>query len=341
MSGLYAYVVRRLILALVVVVSVSVITFVVSRVLPSDPASLYAGARPTAEQIERVREMMGLNDPLPAQFWRYFTDMLRGDLGVSFRTRQPISKELARRLPATLELVTAGTLLALLVGVPLGVFSASRPGGLLDHLTRMVAIGGVSLPSFWLALLFQLFFFGRLGILPLAGRIDNLVSLRHPIQTVTGFYLIDAAVAGNWIAFRSAALHLILPSLVLSLYAMSLGARMTRSKMLEVLSQRYITAARAVGLSERTILTRLALKNAIIPTLTVVGLSFAWSITGAFLIEVVFNWPGVGKYVADAILTVDFPVIVAVTAVVAIVYVLINLIVDLITAAIDPRVKLG
>lgn len=341
MRGLYGYIVRRLLLAALVIVSVGVITFFVARVLPSNPAALYAGSRPTAEQLQRIRETMGLDDPLPIQFWHYLSDMLRGDLGVSFRTRQPISSELGRRLPATLELVTVGTVFALLIGVPLGVVSAWRPGKLFDQFTRVVAIGGVSLPSFWLALLFQLFFFGRLRLLPLAGRIDNIVSLEYPIRQITGFYLIDAAATGNWVAFKSAALHLILPAVVLSLYSLSLSARMTRAKMLEVLSQKYIVAARALGLSEGTIYGRLALKNAIIPTLTVVGLSFAWSITGAFLIEVVFNWPGVGQYVADAIVTVDFPVIVAVASVVAVTYVVINLAVDLLTSAIDPRVKLG
>jgi len=339
--GLYGYIVRRLLLAALVIVSVGVITFFVARVLPSNPAALYAGSRPTAEQLQRIREAMGLDDPLPVQFWHYLGDMLHGDLGVSFRTRQPISTELGRRLPATLELVALGTVFALLIGVPLGVISAWRPGKLFDQVTRVIAIGGVSLPSFWLALLFQLFFFGRLRLLPLAGRIDNIVSLEHPIRQITGFYLIDAAATGNWVAFKSAALHLVLPAVVLSLYSLSLAARMTRAKMLEVLSQKYIVAARALGLSERTIYSRLALKNAIIPTLTVVGLSFAWSITGAFLIEVVFNWPGVGKYVADAIVTVDFPVIVAVASVVAVTYVAINLAVDLLTSAIDPRVKLG
>jgi peptide/nickel transport system permease protein len=337
---LYSYLARRLLLAMLVVVSVTIITFFVSRVLPSDPAALYAGAHPTAEQIEKVRAMMGLDRPLVVQLWRYLGDVLHGDLGVSFRTRQPISRELLRRLPATLELVTAGTLLALLIGVPLGVFSAARSDSLFDQVTRFFAIGGVSLPSFWLALLVQLFFFGRLKILPLAGRIDNKLAILHPVNTVTGFYLIDTLIQGNWAAFQSSVTHLILPAFVLSIYSMCVAARMTRATMLEVLSQGYITSARAMGLSERLILFRFALKNAIIPTLTVVGLSFAWSITGAFMIEVVFNWPGVGKYVADAILTVDFPVVVAVTAVVAVFYVMVNLVVDLITVAIDPRVKL-
>jgi peptide/nickel transport system permease protein len=341
MARLLSYIARRLLLAVLVVVSVSVVTFVVSRVLPSDPAALYAGARPTAQQIERVRQQMGLDQPLPVQFGRYLSDILHGDLGVSFRTRQPIAQELLRRLPATLELVIAGTLLALIVGVPMGVLSAARSGTVFDHAGRLLAMAGVSIPSFWLALLFQLLFFGRLKLLPLAGRIDTRLAIQQPVEVVTGFYLLDTMFTRNWAAWQSAASHLILPALVLSIYPMSVAVRMTRSTMLEVLSQGYITAARAMGLPERSVLFRSALKNAIIPTLTVTGLSFAWSITGAFMIEVVFNWPGVGKYVADAILTIDYPVIVAVTAVVAVFYVIVNLVVDLATAAIDPRIKLG
>ncbi len=334
------YLLRRLALALLVLVSVSAVTFFVARVMPSDPAALYAGQRPTAEQIAAARERLGLDQPLPVQYLRFLGDILRGDLGTSYKTKHAILADVRAFLPATLELVIASTLLALVVGIPAGVIAGARRGGWFDHLTRLLSIAGVSIPTFWLALILQLFFFGRLGLLPLSGRISNEIALFNPVQTITGFYLVDTLITGNWIAWRDAALHLVLPAFTLATYPIGLTLRMTRAAMLEVLSEKYIVAARAQGLPERTILFRYALKNAIVPTLTVLGLSFAYSLTGAFLVEVIFSWPGLGKYVTDAILNVDFPVIVSVTLVVTVFYVLINLGVDLLQAALDPRVVL-
>lgn len=334
------YLLRRLALALLVLVSVSAVTFFVARVMPSDPAALYAGQRPTAEQIAAARERLGLDQPLPVQYLRFLGDILRGDLGTSYKTKHAILTDVRAFLPATLELVIASTLLALLVGIPAGVIAGARRGGWFDHLTRLLSIAGVSIPTFWLALILQLFFFGRLGLLPLSGRISNAIALFNPVQTITGFYLVDTLITGNGIAWRDAALHLVLPAFTLATYPIGLTLRMTRAAMLEVFSEKYIVAARAQGLPERTILFRYALKNAIVPTLTVLGLSFAYSLTGAFLVEVIFSWPGLGKYVTDAILNVDFPVIVSVTLVVTVFYVLINLGVDLLQAALDPRVVL-
>ncbi|MBA7682571.1 putative D,D-dipeptide transport system permease protein DdpB [subsurface metagenome] len=252
-----------------------------------------------------------------------------------------ITTDLRAFLPATLELVIGASLLALVIGIPFGVLSGARRGGWLDQATRMISIGGVSIPTFWLALMLQLFFFGWLGWLPLGGRISTMVTLSHPIERITGFYIIDAAVSGNWVAWRDTLHHLILPTAVLAAYPIGLTIRMTRAAMVEVLTEPYIDAARAAGLPPRMILFRLALKNAIIPTLTVLGLTFAYSITGAFLIELVFSWPGVGKYVTDAIIRVDFPVVMAVTLVVTVVYIVINLIVDMVQVALDPRIRLG
>jgi peptide/nickel transport system permease protein len=197
------------------------------------------------------------------------------------------------------------------------------------------------MPTFWMGLLLQLFFFGKLGLLPLGSRVDNAIAIYHPVQQITGFYLIDSLVTGNFPAFRNSLLHIILPSFTLATYAIGLTIRMTRSTMIEVLEEGYITAARAAGIPERTILFRLALKNAIIPTLTVLALSFVYSLTGAILVEVIFSWPGLGTYVTEAILGVDFPVIMAVTLVVTIFYVFINLFMDLWQAFLDPRVTLG
>jgi peptide/nickel transport system permease protein len=335
------YILRRLGLAIVVFLGSITVTFIVARIIPSNLAALYAGARPTAEQVAKIETEMGLNKPLVVQFFLYLGQLSHGELGQSFLSRQPIINQLKVFLPATLELVSVSTFLSLLIGVPAGVISAANHNRLFDHLTRVISIGGVSIPSFWLALLVQLLFFRYLHLLPIGGRIDNMTALNHPVQYLTGFYLIDTFVSGNWIAFRNTIIHLILPACVLSAYPISLATRMTRSVMVEILSENHIRAARAAGLSERIVLYQYALKNAISPTLTVLGLSAAYSITGAFLVEAVFMWPGVGKYLANAVISADFPVIVAVTQAVTICYIVINLVVDLIQAAIDPRITLS
>lgn len=334
------YIVRRLATALLVLITVSIITFVIARIVPSDPAALWVGPRPTQEQIARARVRLGLDQPLYAQYLRYIGNLLRGDLGISVKTHEPIVRDLRTFLPATLELVLFGMLMAVTIGIPLGVLSGARRNSLLDHSSRLVAIAGVSIPTFWLGLLLQLFFHGRLDLLPLGGRVDQSITLYNPVRQITGFYLIDTLVTGNWTAFKDSLIHIILPAFTLATYAIGLTIRMTRSTMIEVLEEKYIVAARAAGLPERAVLFRLALKNAIIPTLTVLGLSFVYSLTGAILVEVIFSWPGLGTYVTNAVLNVDFPVIMAVTLVVTVFYVFINLFLDLLQAYLDPRVSL-
>jgi peptide/nickel transport system permease protein len=328
-------------LAALVLFGVMVVTFVISRVVPSNPAALYAGPRPRPEQVAAFEVKLGLDKPLPVQFVRYVGDVLRGDFGESFQSRRLITTDLKVFLPATLELVIGASLLALVIGIPFGVLSGARRSGWLDQSTRMISIGGVSIPTFWLGLMLQLLFFGWLGWLPLGGRLSTMVTLIHPIETITGFYIIDAAVSGNWVAWWDTLHHLILPTVVLATYPIGLTIRMTRAAMVEVLTEPYIDAARAAGLPPRIILFRLALKNAIIPTLTVLGLTFAYSITGAFFTELIFSWPGVGKYVTEAIIRVDFPVVMAVTIVVTVIYITINIIVDMIQVTLDPRITLG
>jgi len=336
-----AYLLRRLGLAALVLFGVMVVTFVVSRVVPSNPAALYAGPHPRPEQVAAFEVKLGLDKPLPVQFVRYVGDVLRGDFGESFQSRRLITTDLKVFLPATLELVIGASLLALVIGIPFGVLSGARRSGWLDQSTRMISIGGVSIPTFWLGLMLQLLFFGWLGWLPLGGRLSTMVTLTHPIETITGFYIIDAAVSGNWVAWWDTLHHLILPTVVLATYPIGLTIRMTRAAMIEVLTEPYIDAARAAGLPPRIILFRLAIKNAIIPTLTVLGLTFAYSITGAFFTELIFSWPGVGKYVTEAIIRVDFPVVMAVTIVVTVIYITINIIVDMIQVTLDPRITLG
>ena len=335
------YLIRRLLMAVLVLVSVSIVTFVIARVIPSDPAAAWVGAHPTKEQIAKARVDLGLDRPLHEQYLRYMGDLLRGNLGTSVKSHQPILRDLRSYLPATLELVFASIIIAMVAGIPLGVLSGARKGSWLDHLTRLVSIAGVSMPTFWLGLLLQLLFFRWLGLLPLGSRLSNELVLYHPITPITGFYLLDAAVTGNWTAFKDALLHLVLPAVTLATYPIGLAIRMTRSSMLEILNEKYILAARVAGLSERVILFVLALKNAIIPTVTVLGLSFVYSLTGAILVEVIFSWPGLGNYVTNAVLNVDFPVIVSVTLVVTVFYVFINLVLDLVQASLDPRVTLN
>ena len=335
------YLLRRLSLSVFVFVGVLALTFIVSRIIPGNPAALYAGARPRPEQVAAIKIKLGLDRPLHEQFAVYVSDLLAGDLGESYHSRRSINTDLSIYLPATLELVIAAVFIALAIGIPVGALAGAYPGSVFDYATRFIAIAGVSVPSFWLALIAQSLFFSNLGWLPLGGRVSRDVSLFYPITAQTGFYLIDAALSGNWRAFFDALHHLILPALTLAAYPLGVTIRMLQASMLEALAEPYIVAARAAGIPRRVILFKLALKNAIMPALTVVGLSFAYSITGAFLVETIFSFPGVGKYVTEAVLNVDFPVIIAVTLVVTIVYILVNLIVDIIQALLDPRVRLA
>ena len=335
------YLIRRLVSAVFVLTGVSVLVFCATRLIPSDPAALFAGPRPSPEQLELARDKLRLDRPLPLQYAGYLRDALRGDFGVSFRTRRAISADIERLLPATLELVAAAMLIAVLLGIPLGAVAALRPDRPFDQGTRILAVATASLPVFWLAMILQLVFFNQLGLLPLSGRLSREVFLLYPIESITGWHTIDALVTGNWRALGDALAHLALPATTLALYPLGLAVRMTRSSLGEVMGERYILAARALGVGERTIVFRLALKNALNPVLTVLGLTFAFSMTGAVLVEVIFAWPGLGRYVTDAILSVDFPVIMAVTLIGTLFYVLVNLAVDLMQAAIDPRIELS
>lgn len=335
------YILRRVSLAVFVILGVLLITFAVSRIIPGDPARLYLGARASQQAVEQIRNELGLNDPLPKQFLRYVVDSTQGNFGYSFRTKRLILDDLKKRLPATMELVVLALIFSVLVGVPVGVLAAAHFGGTLDRFVRVISVLGVSMPAFWLALLLQLMFFLWLDLLPLGGRLGQTISLLHPIETITGFYLIDAAITGNWVAWRDAAWHAILPTAVLATFPISLVIRMIRASMLEVLSETYVTAARAAGLRESEILFKLTLKNAVVPTLTILGLIFAFSITGAVLIETIFKWPGLGSYMLEAVLNDDVPVLFAVTLVVTLIYIAVNLIVDLVQASLDPRIRIG
>lgn len=321
---------------MLVILGVVTITFAVARIVPSDPASLYAGPRARPAQVEQVREDLNLNDALITQYVSYLGDLVQGDLGVSFATRRPIVDDMRSFLPATLELALLATAVSMLIGIPLGVLASSRRGKPRDGAIRLFAVASVSIPVFWFALILQMFFASKLGWLPLSGRTGSMTSFSEP----TGFFTIDSIVSGDFANVWDVGKHLVLPVAVMAAYPTGLTVRLIRGSMLEVLGEPYIEAARVGQIPERTILYRLALKNALAPALTILGLTFAYSVSSAFLVESVFNWPGLGKYLTDAIVRVDFPVITAATLVITVIYVVVNLALDLVHKKIDPRVEL-
>jgi ABC-type dipeptide/oligopeptide/nickel transport system permease component len=335
------FVLRRIGTSIFVLIGVTVITFLIARVVPSNPAALYIGPKARQADIERVNKQLGLDRPLPVQYAVYMRELLHGDLGTSISTKRPILQELAGRIPATLELLFAGMALAVLFGVPLGVLSARSQAKPLDISVRIIAIAGVSMPAFFLGLILQIIFFRNLDLLPLAGRVDADLRFSQPLTQITHFIVLDALLTGNWITFKDSIYHLVLPAITLAAYPMGLVARMTRAAMLETLEQDYIRTARAYGIKDRIIIYLYALKNAINPTLTVIGLTFAFALTGTFFVEIIFNWPGLGLFTVRSLLSVDYPAIMGMTLFGAVGYVLINLVVDLLQAWIDPRISLN
>jgi len=334
------FILRRIGTSLFVLIGVSIITFFIARVVPANPAVLYIGPKARQEDIDRVTKQLGLDKPLPIQYVVYMNELFHGDLGTSISTKKPITDELAGRIPATLELLFSGMFVAILLGVPLGVLSARSQGRFFDVLVRILSIAGVSMPAFFLGLILQIVFFRNLELLPLAGRVDADLRFTNPLTSITNFILVDSFLTGNWITLKDAFLHLILPSLTLAAYPMGLIARMTRAAMLETLEQDYIRTARAYGIKQYVIIYLYALKNAINPTLTVIGLTFAFALTGTFFVEIIFNWPGLGLFTVRSLLNLDYPAIMGMTLFGSIGYVLINLIVDLLQALVDPRISL-
>lgn len=338
--GLGRYILRRFVLSTFVVIGVTFLVFVAAQVVPSDPAALYAGPRPSAEQIEKARATLHLDASLPVRFIGFAKAMATGDFGVSYKSRRLISQDLATFLPATLELAAFSTFLALLIGIPAGAFAAAYRDSWLDRMGGLASIVAVAMPAFFLAMLLQFVFAKWLGVLPLSGRMSREIAISNPLLPMTGFALVDALLARRLDAFGDAFAHLVLPALTLAAYPAGIAMRLTRSAMIEILERRHILAARALGLSRRRILFGHALPNAVGPALTVLGLSFAFALTGAVLVEIIFAWPGLGRYVSEAILSKDFPVIAAATLVVTLCYVAMNLVLDLAQALVDPRVAL-
>lgn len=332
------FILRRLLLGVLVMLGVALITFFLTRVIPSDPAAKWVGPRATPEQIAKARIDLGLDQPLIVQFGKYINDLLHGNLGYSLRTRRPVALELKENLPATIELVFLSTIAAVFIGIPLGVISARRKDQMVDHISRLFSVGVVSLPTFWVGLIFQLVFFRILGIFPMGGQLSTEIKITMEIPNVTGFLLLDSLITGNFVIFWDALWHLILPGITIGLYPVGLVARMTRSALLEILSEDYITAARSYGLSERIVLWSYALKNSIGSTSTVVALSIGYTLVNTFLTESIFFWPGIGSYIATAVIGLDYPAIMGVTIFSAFSYVILNLIADIIVAM-DPRIR--
>jgi peptide/nickel transport system permease protein len=333
---LVRYTIRRLLLIIPTLVGVSLLTFTLSRVVPGDPARLAAGAQSTPEMYEQIRQEFGLDKSLPAQYWDYLTDMVQGDWGRSILSRRPVADDLRTFWPATLELVIVAMIIATAIGVPLGIVAAVRADRLADQASRVIAMLGVSVPAFWLAILLQLFFGLRLGWLPVSGRLDALTPAP---DHVTGLYLIDSVLAGQWGTFQESLRRIILPAVTLSFPALATIARFVRASLLEVLGQDYIRTARAKGLEERGVVLRHGLRNAFIPTLTMIGLSFGWSMGGSVLVETVYDWPGIGLYATKSALTLDFMPIMGIALLYGFVFSLINLAVDLTYAMLDPRIS--
>ena len=331
------YLLRRLLEMVPVFFGVILVVFVISRLTPGDPARIILGERATPEAMAQLREALGLDEPLPRQFVGYLGRAVRGDLGRSIQSNERVIIDLATRFPATVELTVSAMLIASTVGVLTGVLAAVRQNSWFDGFSMFAALFGFSMPIFWLGIMLILLFAWQLGWFPISGRLDFAIEL----QRVSNFYVIDALVTRNWAALTDALRHLVLPAVTLSTVPLAIIARMTRSSLLEVLRQDYVRTARAKGLAERRVVLAHALRNASIPVITVIGLNVGSLLGGAILTETIFAWPGVGRLVVDAIFARDYPVVQGTVLVIAIVFVLVNLLVDLAYAYLDPRIRYG
>ena len=336
---MFQYIVKRIFSSILVLLGVVTITFFIARVLPSSPEVRWAGQRATEEQLEAARIELGLDKSLPEQYVIYLRDLLRGNLGRSLNNHQPVTSELRRYVPATLELVLLAFALAVVIGIPLGIYSAKKKDRLLDHFSRFFSIGAVSLPTFWVALFFQLIFYKGLNLLPIGGRLSVEATIFETVPQVTGMLLTDCLITGRFGLFLDALRHIILPCITVSLYPIGLVSRMTRSALLEILGEDYMTAGHSYGLSDTRMLWKYALKNSLGTTATDVALSMGYTLTNTFLVEAIFSWPGIGSYISSAVTTLDYPAIIGVTLFGAVCYIILNLLADIIIAS-DPRVRL-
>ena len=333
---LLSYVLKRFFYIIPVLIGVTLLVFIISHAIPGDPARMMAGQKASREAVENIRRSLGLDRPLPEQYGRYLLGLVKGDLGRSIRNQRPVLEDLRDFFPATLELTIVSMIFCMGVGLPLGILSAIRRNHPIDHTARVFSVIGVSMPVFWLGLMLLLLFYRNLGWLPGSGRLD--VGFSPPVH-VTGMYLVDTLVEGDFLKFANVFSHIILPAFCLSYVYLAIITRIVRSSMISAMGQEFITTARANGISETIVILKHGLKNALIPTVTITGLSIGELLGGAILTETIFDWPGMGKYVVDSINFLDFPAIMGFTLVVSLIYVMVNLLVDVLYAFLDPQIR--
>lgn len=333
--SLLLFLIRRLLLAIPALLGLMVLTFVLVRVVPADPATTLAGETASRQQIEEIRRKYGFDRPLHEQFGIYVGQVVRGDLGNSVFSNRPVADDVRRTLPATLELIFISLLLATLIGIPLGTLAAVRHNGLLDHVVRVVTVGGLAVASFWFAIMLQLLFSMELEWLPLRGRIG--VNIGAP-TTVTGFFLIDSLLAGRWDQFVSSLRHIAMPAITLAVPALATIARFARVGVLDTMQRDFVQYETAVGYPRHRIVWIYVLRNSVIAAVTQIGLLFGALVSSAVAVEAIFDWPGLGSYAVQAILSSDYKAVLAVTLVVGVIYAAVNILVDLVHGLLDPRV---
>jgi peptide/nickel transport system permease protein len=338
--GIWIYISRRFVQSVLVLILVSVGTFALAHAVPGDPIETVLGERAAGDPEVRAaaERHYGFDQPLHLQYVYFMRNLAHGDLGESISTRRPVMDDLRQFVPGTIELAISAMMFAIVIGVPLGILAAINQDRWPDHVARFIALIGTSIPVFWLGLLALYLFFYRLQWLPGPGRLDT--GMRIP-ERITGMVTVDAALRGQWDIFQSSVAHLILPSIVLGSFALGIIARMLRSSLLAALGDDYVRTARAKGLSEKKVVAGHAMRNALIPTITVLGLTFAGLLAGAVLTETIFSWPGIGRYSVQAALKLDYPALLGVTLFVASVYVFVNLLVDIVYGILDPRIRIS
>lgn len=328
---------KRLAYMIAVLIGLSMLIFLLARVLPGDPARLSLGPDATEEQVQQLRHKLGLDQPIYMQYYMFLKGLLRGRLGMSLITKRDVSTELLQRFPATFELVAVAMTIAVLGGIPLGIISAVHKDRLIDQFSRLFAFAGVSLPRFWIGIMFQIVFAYSLGLLPLAGRIG--IGSEPPTH-ITGLYLIDSLINLNFKAFTDSSIHIVLPAITLSLSPLAQTTRLIRASMIEQLNKDYTIVSRIIGIPENLNTYKYMLRNAFTSSLTVIGLTFGWMLGNAFIVEQVFAWPGMARYGVNSVLRNDFNAIIGVVLVIGLGYLLINFLVDLLYGYLDPRIRL-
>lgn len=330
------YIIRRLVLLIPVLIGITFMTFVLTRIIPGDPIELSLGPHASKEQIQMLRKQWAMDRPAVIQYLIYLRNLCRGDMGTSIMTRRPVLEDIKEFFPATIELTVFAMLISILMGIPIGVVAAIKANKWPDTVVRLYALIGVAMPVFWLGLLLLLLFYFKLGWLPEVGRLSPKLI---PPEKITNFYLIDSLITGDWEVFLDSLRHIFLPAFCLANAVIAIISRMTRATMLEVLTENFIKAARARGLSGRLVIWRHALRNALLPVITVIGVMFGACLAGAVLTESIFSWPGMGRYAVKAITFLDIEPIAGFTIVSTLIYVTLNLLVDIIYTFLDPRIK--